>query len=144
MAHDRRSPDPTSASIARDWWRRLSALDFESAGKLLAPDVIVEWPLTGERIRGRENVVAVNAAYPGRWRAQITRCIADGDVTVTEANVSDGDESHTAVSFFTVRDGLIQHLREFWPEPYPAPAWRQRWIEPLSSHAGEESGEQIS
>lgn len=129
VMQDRSAPLKTSAELAREWWRRLSTFDFTGAGELLAPDVVVEWPVSGERFRGRDDVVAINEAYPGRWRAEIVRLVADGDVCVTEANVTDGRETNIAVSFFTVRDGLIQTLREFWPEPYPAPEWRKRWAE---------------
>lgn len=118
-------PTPCEA-VARDWWRRLSDLNFNGAGELLGPDVVVEWPLTGERFNGRETIVALNANYPGQWRCEVLRCIADGDSCVTETRVSDGRESHTAISFFTVRDGLIRELREYWPAPYEAPEWRRQ------------------
>ena len=122
-------PGHSSAEIAHEWWRRLSAFDFVGAGELLAPDVVVEWPVSNERFRGRETVVAINEAYPGRWRATIVQSVAAGDRCVVEANVTDGQETDVAVSFFTIHNGLIQTLREFWPEPYPAPAWRKRWAD---------------
>jgi hypothetical protein len=35
------------------------------------------------------------------------------------------------LSFFTVEDGLITRLVEFWPEPYAAPANRAHLVEPI-------------
>ncbi|GAP13403.1 ketosteroid isomerase-related protein [Longilinea arvoryzae] len=110
-------------------WDAFDHLDFDAAGALLADDFVCEWPQSGERIRGRANFVAVNAHYPGRWRIRVLRVVAGGDEVVTEVEATWGEEKARAISFFRVRNGRICHLREFWPEPYPAQAWRAAWVE---------------
>ena len=55
-------------------WQLFDVFDFEAAGKLLDDNFVCEWPQSRERIRGRENFVAVNANYPGRWRCKVERC----------------------------------------------------------------------
>jgi len=37
-----------------------------------------------------------------------------------------------ALSFFTMRQGKISRLLEFWPEPYAAPANRAHLVEPIA------------
>lgn len=66
--------------------------DFKAAGEWLHDDYILEWPQSGEQIRGRGNFVAVNEHYPahGRWEFKVHRMIAEdnevvSDVSVTEA-----------------------------------------------------------
>jgi ketosteroid isomerase-like protein len=48
-------------------WQLFDARDFEAAGALLHDDFVCEWPQSRERIRGRENYVAINQNYPGTW-----------------------------------------------------------------------------
>ncbi len=112
-------------------WDAFDRFDFDAAGDLLHDDFLCEWPQSGERIRGRANFVAVNKVYPGQWRCTIQRILVCGDEVVTETQVSDGDTSNTAISFFTLAGGKIVHLREYWPDPYPAPDWRAQWVERL-------------
>jgi len=117
--------------VAR-FWQRLSDLDFEGAGALLDEAYVGEYPQTGERICGRDNFVALNAHYPGRWQIDVLRLVTQGDWVTSEVRMinreAPGDPAVTAVSFFDVRDGRIVYERDFWPDPYPAPAWRAQWV----------------
>jgi ketosteroid isomerase-like protein len=86
---------------------------------------------TGERIRGRENFVAINANYPsaGRWRFTVRHLIADEQGAATDVSVTDGVTQAQAVSFFQMRDGLIWRVAEFWPDPFSPAGWRAAWVE---------------
>jgi hypothetical protein len=53
---------PQNEVVVRELWRRMSELRFRELAPLLADDLICEWPLTRERIRGRENYIEVNEA----------------------------------------------------------------------------------
>ncbi|GAM66863.1 hypothetical protein JCM19236_3193 [Vibrio sp. JCM 19236] len=48
---------------------------------------------------------------------------------VTEVAVSDGKLYDTAITFHTVKDGLISKQREFWPDSMKAQKWRSQWVE---------------
>ena len=113
-------------------WHSFDAFDFEAAGHLLSDDFVCEWPQSRERIRGRENFVAVNANYPGRWRITIERIVACGNTVVTDVSLVSGDETARAVSFFELRDGKIVKETDYWPEPYAAPESRAQWVEPMA------------
>lgn len=125
--------DLTNEQLVIAFWQRLSAFDFAGAGKLLHHNYLGEYPQTGERIRGRANLVALNAAYPGRWVATIERLVCAGTEVVTEVTLRNSLEPDqaavTAVSFFSIRDGKIIYERDFWPEPYAPPADRAEWVE---------------
>lgn len=110
-------------------WALFDAFDFAAAGELLADDFICEGPQSRECIRGRENYVAVNANYPGRWRCRVERIVAEGDTVATDVALASGDERARAVSFFTLRDGKIVRQVDYWPEDYTAPAWRSQRVE---------------
>ena len=110
-------------------WDAFDRFDFAAAGNLLHDDFVCEWPQSGELIRGRDNFVAVNQHYPGQWRITVTHLLTHDDQVITEIEARSGDDVARAISFFWLRDGRIVRLREFWPDPYPAPAWRAGWVE---------------
>jgi len=125
----------TNRWVVEQLWQRMSAFDFDGAGELLHDDYICEWPQSRERIRGRANFVALNTAYPGRWVATIHRIVAAGDQVVSEVGLTNmlapTQAPVVAVSFFELRDGRIRYERDYWPEPYAAPADRAQWVEPI-------------
>jgi ketosteroid isomerase-like protein len=119
----------TPAELVHAFWAAFDRFEFAAVGPLLHDDFVCEWPQSGELIRGRDNLIAVNANYPGRWRITVQRTVACGGDVVTECEVRDGDAMVRAVSFFTVADGKIIRLREFWPDPMDAADWRAQWVE---------------
>ena len=119
--------------ILENFWETMAANDFHAAAQLLHDDYTLEWPQSGERIRGRDNFAAINAFYPaeGKWTFKINDIVADGDMVVTDVSVSDGKRQDRAITFSTVRDGKIWKQVEFWPESFEAPAWRMQWVEKI-------------
>jgi ketosteroid isomerase-like protein len=107
--------------------------DFHAVGAVLADDFILEWPQSNERIRGRERFATMNVEFPakGRWVFTINRIVGSEVEVVTDVDVSDGSRRDRAISFFTVRDGKISRVVEYWPEPYAAPAHRGHLVEPI-------------
>jgi ketosteroid isomerase-like protein len=105
--------------------------DWRAAGALLHEDYLLEYPQSGERFRGRESFIVVNANYPaaGVWRFTVDRLIADETGVVTEVAVTDGMRAERVVSFFEFRDDLIWRMTEFWPDPFEAADWRAQWVE---------------
>ena len=108
--------------------------DFDAVREVLADGFVLDWPQSRERIRGAANFARMNAEYPtdGRWRFQLHRLVATATEVVTVVEVTDGSRRAEAVSFFTVRDGKITHLHEYWPDPYPATENRRHLTEPMS------------
>ena len=122
----------TPDEVVTLYWQRMQARDWAGVHALLAPDVVVEWPASGERFEGPDAVVGVNRAYPDGWTIRVQRVVAgpDGDTAVSEVEVPQDDVGTFAVaSFWQVRDGLISRGREYWvtcggEEP---PPWRARY-----------------
>jgi SnoaL-like domain len=122
-----------SAEPVRLLWERMEARDWEGVAAQLHPDVIVDWPNTGERMRGRGNYLAVQRAYPEGWHIEVLRIVDSGDVIVSEVRVVQDDQRFFAASFFEVSGGKIVSGVEYWSDgaPSPAPEWRAQWTEPL-------------
>jgi ketosteroid isomerase-like protein len=119
------------SQLISTFWQLMSSNDFTSVASVLHSDFVLEWPQSHERIRGAANFARMNACYPahGPWRFTIQRLLVDGDAGMTEVAITDSVVVATAISFFTVRDGLISKIVEYWPDPFPAPAWRSEWVE---------------
>lgn len=105
--------------------------DFGAAGQLLADGYRLEWPQSGETVRGRDNFARLNQSYPanGVWRFTVHRLLADGAEVVSDVGVTDGVLEARVITFSTVQDGLIVEQLEFWPDPFEAPEWRRVWVE---------------
>jgi ketosteroid isomerase-like protein len=120
-----------SKQIVERFWAAMQTNDFQRAAELLHDDYRLEWPQSGERIRGRADFVAINANYPahGRWEFTIHRLVAEGDIVVSDVEVTDGVIMGRVITFSTIRAGKILQQTEFWPDPFEAPAWRAEWVE---------------
>ncbi len=118
-------------AVARDWWSAIDRRDFTHAANLLDPDAVVDWPLSNERLPSPEAWRIVNETYPGNWSAEVIDLVSSGETVITTTNVSDGGITVIAISRFTIRDGRITSLVEYWPETYAAPAWRAHLVQPL-------------
>jgi ketosteroid isomerase-like protein len=132
LAWPRRPRD--AVSVVTELWARIAARDWQGFGRLLADDVVLELPVSGELVRGRDHVVAVNAEYPDGWSIEVLRVVGAGDQAVSEVQVPmEGVGVFRAASFWTVRDGLVVHGREYWTGlgADEAPAWRAPYTERL-------------
>ncbi len=129
-------PDkPSPEAVVRAFWRLMAGNDFPAVAAVLAPELVVEWPQSRERIRGPERFCRMNAEYPssGRWAFTLNRLVAgdDGETVVTQVSVSDGTQAAEPISFFTVQGGRITRLVEYWPEPFAPAANRRHLAEPM-------------
>lgn len=121
----------TSKQIVEAFWAAMQTNDFKAAGEYLHDEYILEWPQSGERIRGRANFAAINDNYPahGRWDFTVHRLIAEDDQVVSDVSVTDGMIAGRVITFSTIRDGKILRQIEFWPDPFQPAPWRAQWVE---------------
>lgn len=110
------------ADAVRRYWDAADRRDWESFAELLAADVIYHLPQTGEQITGKERYLRFNREFPGDWRIDITRVVADAEEAASWITSRVGSDSQEAVTFFRFDDtGLMSDITDFWPEPYAGP-----------------------
>ena len=111
--------------------------DAEREYELRHEDVVIDMPQSGERIPGRDNLKAMQDAYPvPPPQATVRRIVGGGDVWVVEARSDYSGRIYYVAVIFEFREGKIIRETRYYADPFEAPAWRAQWVEPI----GEESG----
>ncbi|MGW6691421.1 nuclear transport factor 2 family protein [Streptomyces sp. NPDC054961] len=125
------------SKVVAQLWERIEARDWDGVAALIAEDAVIEWPVSGERIVGRDNFLAVisDDDYTDESTVDVLRILVDGDLVVTEVEIPQDHVVYRAVSWWTVRDGEIVGAREYWTSPGqdPAPRWRAGYVEPIAA-----------
>ena len=103
--------------------------DFDVMNEVFADDAALEYSQSGERIRGRANIRAVEENYPALPMVTIRRKLVVGDLAVVESDLDYQGKPYQELSIFEFRDGKVVRLTQYFPEPFEAPASRARWVE---------------
>lgn len=110
----------------------LEERDWDRLGELLAADVVYEVPQTRERVTGRAAVVRFNREYPGEWHLRAREAYGDtsgGAIHLGWVGAPGEAESGAAVFLRFDADGLIDHITDYWPDPYEPPPGREHLVE---------------
>ncbi|TPQ40298.1 hypothetical protein C2U70_05560 [Bradyrhizobium guangdongense] len=104
-------------------WSASDASDFESEHEIYHDDAVLEYPQSGERIRGRRNIQASRFLQPNKKRFAVRRMIGSGNLWITEFVLAyDGIPSY-AVSIMEFRDGRVAHETQYFADPFePGPS----------------------
>jgi len=113
-------------------WAASDANEFEAEHDIYREDAVLEYPQSGERIRGRRNILSSRAAQPNRKRFTVRRIIGAGDLWVSEFVLSyDGRPSYT-VSIMEFRDVKVARETQYFGDPFEPGPSRAQWVERLS------------
>lgn len=103
--------------------------------EMQAEDAVQEWPQSGERIRGRDNIKAINDNYPestgNRPTMSLRRVLQPGKAWVIESVIDYGDGVPVSlVSIVETNDeGKVARQTDYFAGPFEAPDWRKQWVE---------------
>ena len=74
----------------------------------------------------------MRSAYPAQLGFEMRRTTGSGDLWVNEYVIRyDGKPSHV-VGIMEFRNGKVVRETIYVGEPWEAPEWRARWVEPLT------------
>jgi hypothetical protein len=120
----------TRAALERYW---ANITEPELANQLYHDDLVLEFPQGGERIVGLANVRAMRGTYPANVAFTLRRLRGSGAHWVAECVVSyDGGPPSHGVQIVEFRGAKVARETIYWGEPWDPPAWRARWVEPLT------------
>jgi hypothetical protein len=139
----------SSRQVVEHFVEGLITRDLDRQAEVCAPDMVVEYPQSGERIRGWNNIRAVAENYPDglpqdlagkvvgsedKWVVgpsfNVLRIEGSGDVytLVGSATYPDG-KTWQLMSLIELRSGKIAKTIDVFGEPFDPPAWRSKWVE---------------
>src|SRR5207237_877032 len=110
-------------------------LDPEQEYALRQEDVVIDMPQSGERIRGRDNMKAMQEAYPGPPTITVHRIVGSGEVWVVEGRSDYGGRIYYVANILEFHEGKIIRETRYYADPFEAPAWRAPWVEPIESES---------
>jgi hypothetical protein len=120
-----------TAGLIDQLWGILEKQDWDAATDFYAEDAVEEWPQSGERIRGRQNIMAINRNYPGFPKLTPRRTLASGDIVVSEIVLDYDGQVYNGVSLFEFEDDKIVKQTDYFAAPFDAPEWRSQWVEKM-------------
>jgi len=117
--------DPIARAALQRHWDASDAGDFEVEHEIYRDDAVLDYPQSGERIRGRESIRESRYVQPSKKRFAVRRIIGSGDLWITELILTYDDTPSYVVSIMEFRDGLVAHETQYFTggfEPSPSRA----------------------
>jgi hypothetical protein len=108
------------------------SLSPEAEYELRHEAYVMEMPQSGERIRGRDNMRALQEAYPTPPTITVRRVTGAANVWVVEGvNDYAGDIWHVVLVLELDQQGRILRDTRYYAKPFEAPVWRAAWVEAM-------------
>jgi ketosteroid isomerase-like protein len=105
--------------------------DPAQVAALIDDDMVMEWPQSGERFRGRDAVLAAMAAVEVKPQfAGEPRLVGSGPLWVLMVPLRYGEDVLHYVAVLEVADGRIRRGTGYWGAPFPAQASRAAYRDP--------------
>jgi hypothetical protein len=114
-------------------WAASDANDFETEHDIYLEDAVLEYPQSGERIRGRGNIQITRTVQPNKKRFAVRRIIGREDLWVTEFILTyDGKPSYT-VSIMEFSGDKVARETQYFADPFAPGASRAQWVERMGT-----------
>jgi SnoaL-like protein len=114
-------------------WEASDASDFDVEHEIYRDDAVLDYPQSGERIRGRRNIQESRTVQPNTKRFKVRRMIGSGDLWVTEFVLTYDDVPSYVVSIMEFRDGLVAHETQYFSERFDPGPSRAHLVERIGS-----------
>jgi hypothetical protein len=110
-------------------WAASDENDFEVEHQIYRDDAVLEYPQSGERIRGRRNIQASRAAQPNKKRFAVRRILGAADLWISEFVLTyDGQPSYV-VSIMEFDDGKVSRETQYFGDSFEPGPSRAQWVE---------------
>jgi hypothetical protein len=113
-------------------WRASAAGDVNAEHDIYDDDVICDYPQSGERIVGRNNLQALRSHHPGKPSGfNVKRILGKGNLWITEYTIIYQERSASTISIMEFRNGNVVHETQYFADSFEAPAWRGQWVQKM-------------
>ncbi|MCX8562931.1 nuclear transport factor 2 family protein [Mycolicibacterium mucogenicum] len=120
--------DDMEAALRRHW-AASDRNDFETEHEIYRDDAVLEYPQSGERIRGRHNIQASRAAQPNAKHFEVRRIVGSGDLWITELAMTYDGQPFYAVSIMEFSGTDVVRETQYFTEAFEPGPSRAQWVE---------------
>jgi SnoaL-like domain len=110
-------------------WDASDADDFVTEHQIYRADAVLEYPQSGERIRGRDNIRAARIAQPNTKRFTVRRILGGGDLWISELVLTYDAQPFYVVSIMELDGGEVVRETQFFADPFEPGPSRAQWVE---------------
>ena len=110
-------------------WAASDANDFEAEHRIYRDDAVLEYPQSGERIRGRQNIQASRAAQPNMKRFTVRRVLGGGDLWISELVLTYDGQPFYVVSIMEFEDGHVVRETQYFGDAFEPGPSRAQFVE---------------
>ncbi len=112
-------------------WAASDTNDFDAEHDIYRDDAVLEYPQSGERIRGRSNIQASRVAQPNSKRFTVRRIVGAGDLWVTEFILAYDNRPSYSISVMEFLDGKVHRETQYFGDPFKPGSSRADWVEQM-------------
>ena len=123
--------DDVQATLRRHWTAS-DANDFATEHQIYRDDAILDYPQSGERIRGRHNIQASRTAQPNTKHFTVRRMVGEGDLWITELVMTYDSQPFYVVSIMEFAGAQVVHETQYFSDAFEPGPSRAQWVERMS------------
>ena len=120
--------DDLQAALRRHWTAS-DANDFATEHQIYCDDAILDYPQSGERIRGRHNIQASRTAQPNTKHFTVRRMLGGGDLWITELVMTYDSQPFYVVSIMEFEGAQVVHETQYFSDAFQPGPSRAQWVE---------------
>ncbi|MDH6197678.1 hypothetical protein M2272_004333 [Mycobacterium frederiksbergense] len=110
-------------------WAASDANDFDAEHRIYRSDAVLEYPQSGERIRGRDNIQSSREAQPNAKRFTVRRITGGGDLWISELVLTYDEQPYYVVSIMEFEGGEVARETQYFGDPFEPGPSRAQWVE---------------
>ena len=100
-------------------WQASASGDANAEHEIYAEDAICDYPQSGERIFGRNNLQALRSHHPGKPAGfNVKRILGRDDLWITEYTITYQGRPAYTVSIMEFRDDKVVHETQYFADPF--------------------------
>ena len=122
------SDDDVRTALQRHW-AASDANDFAVEHQIYEDHAVLEYPQSGERIRGRQRIQASRMAQPNKKRFAVRRMLGGGGLWISELVLTYDEQPVYVVSIMEFEGGKVVRETQYFGDPFQPGPSRPQWVE---------------
>jgi hypothetical protein len=122
------SDDDLRTALQRHW-AASDANDFAVEHQIYEDHAVLEYPQSGERIRGRQRIQASRMAQPNKKRFAVRRMLGGGGLWISELVLTYDEQPVYVVSIMEFEGGKVVRETQYFGDPFQPGPSRAQWVE---------------